>query len=63
MGERITEVLYLFKGATGLADRNAPGLVCVENVFKILCSRYPLHVHGLTTCQLGMGERKGEKGA
>jgi hypothetical protein len=31
--QRVTEVLYLFKGATGLADRNAPGLVCVENVF------------------------------
>jgi len=34
---RVTEVLYLFKGAIGLAYRNAPGLVCVENVFKILC--------------------------
>jgi hypothetical protein len=45
MGERVTEVLYLFKGATGLADRNAPGLVYVEKVFKILCA-HPLNVHG-----------------
>ncbi len=47
---RVTEVLYLFKGAIGLAYRNAPGLVCVENVFKILCA-HPLNVHGLTTCE------------
>jgi hypothetical protein len=55
-----SQVLYLFKGETVLVDCNAPGLVCVGNVFKILCT-HPLNVHGLTTCQLGMGERKGEK--
>jgi hypothetical protein len=54
-----SQVLYLFKGATGLVDCNAPGLVCVENMFKILCA-HPFNVHGLTTCQLGMGERKGK---
>jgi hypothetical protein len=37
--ERVTEVLYLFKGAIGLSYRNSPSLVCFENVFKILwCS-------------------------
>jgi hypothetical protein len=57
------QVLYLFKGATGLVvDRNAPGLVCVENVFL----RYFVLTHSMfMLSQLvnkGWGKEREKKG-